>query len=536
MTIPLHDTFPRHESPKDDAKPGRRIEHPRQPEIIHTKNYDEFVAAKGKVAPGQELPTMKVVSPAQAEGKIVFVELGPLSLVEQESRCNIERTPEMVDFFLNAKRDLGRYLYGVRIPGSPSIIINQAFNEIIGLREVSFNEDGRIVRNERLPEELEGWTLDSIRKDENFRIVGEQKNFKSRAPLPRHDGSSQADVVHETETRVTMVRRGGTIKDKYFDKLLADIAQGFGVIEQYINRYQSDEDFRKRVSNRMPGTLSDESIDGIKSIILSVAGFVPSKQEVTDKFMLVDKRFNKQEVEPGPNIDIEIDYRLLTQKERDGLPEALRNLPKLILEKGSLYAIVGTNGSGKSTLVRAIQNAMLYLEGSGHSHRSIGVNLEDREGGVQNSASFDLARCIDVSGFGNSRSSNPPCIFLDCARCMTNYLQRSNRGDSVISKLMAEQKVYSVSTGQAQEEYFAEAIKRYQLQDYQGLVIIDEPEKGLDPWKLRALKDKMRNLAPQATIIIVTHNPMMVFDRSIKRIDLRFPELGVHTDEEESIF
>jgi len=535
MTMPLHDTFPKHELPKDDAEPGRRIEHPRQPEIIHTKNYDEFVAATGRVARGQGLQTMKVVSPAQAEGKIVFVELGPLSLVEQESRCNIERTPEMVDFFLNAKRSLEVYLRGVRISDSPSIIINKAFNEIIGLREVSFNEDGRIVQNGRLPEELEGRTLLSMRTDKNFRIVDERSSYKSKTPSLRH-GSSQAGVVHETETRVTMVRIGGTIKDKDFDKSLADIAQGFGVIEQYITRYQSDEDFRKRVSSRMSGTLSDESIDGIRSIISSVAGFVPTKQEITDKYMLVDKRFNKQEVESGPNIEIEIDYRLLTREERDGLPEALKNLPKLILEKGSLYAIVGTNGSGKSTLVRAIQNAMLYLEGSGHSHRSIGVNLEDREGGVQNSASFDLARCIDVSGFGNSRSSNPPCIFLDCARCMTNFLQKSNRGDSVISKLMAEQKVYSVSTGQAQEEYFAEAIKRYQLQDYQGLVIIDEPEKGLDPWKLRALKDKMRNLAPQATIIIVTHNPMMVFDRSIKRIDLRFPELGVHTDEEESIF
>ena len=53
MTMPLHDTFPKHELPKDDAEPGRRIEHPRQPEIIHTKNYDEFVAARERLHQGK---------------------------------------------------------------------------------------------------------------------------------------------------------------------------------------------------------------------------------------------------------------------------------------------------------------------------------------------------------------------------------------------------------------------------------------------------------------------------------------------------
>lgn len=527
--MPRHDMFPNQELPQDVGGPEKKIEHPRQPEIIRTQNFDEFITASGRVAGADErsLLTMKVVSPKQAEGKPVFVELGPLSLVEQASRCDIECTTEMVDFFVNVKKSLEGYLSGIRIPNNPSVKINKAIDNIIGLTNILFDENGRVVKPWDLPKELGEQTLDTIKTYKNLRIIGEQESYVSGR-------THRGDTVQRKETRVTMVRTGGRFKDKDFDQLLADITQGFEAIEQFIQKYQSDEDFRK--GQRMSGTLNDRSIGAIRRIISSVTDFVPTKQEVTDEYMLVDKRFNKQEVESGPNIEIEIDYRLLTSKERDELPEALRNLPKLILEKGSLYAVVGTNGSGKSTFVRAIQNAMLYLEGSGHSHRSIGVHLENREGGRQNSASFALARCIDVSGFGDIRSNNPPCIFLDCARGMMNFLQKTGREESVLGKMMAEEKVYTVSTGEAQEEYFAEAIKHYQLPDYQGLVIIDEPEKGLDPWKLRALKDKMRNLAPQATIMIVTHNPMMVFDGSIKRIDLRFPELGVHTDEKESMF
>ncbi|KXK09224.1 MAG: hypothetical protein UZ21_OP11001000282 [Microgenomates bacterium OLB22] len=60
-------------------------------------------------------------------------------------------------------------------------------------------------------------------------------------------------------------------------------------------------------------------------------------------------------------------------------------------------------------------------------------------------------------------------------------------------------------------------------------------KKGLDVWKVRELKDRIRAMAPKATIIMATHSPILVFASGLKRIDLRFPDRGVHENKEEAI-
>ena len=67
------------------------------------------------------------------------------------------------------------------------------------------------------------------------------------------------------------------------------------------------------------------------------------------------------------------------------------------------------------------------------------------------------------------------------------------------------------------------------------IVFIDEPETGISPWRQRAeLTEAItRDALGEDSVAIVPTNSLVLFERAdIPRIDLRYPELGIHKPED----
>lgn len=283
--------------------------------------------------------------------------------------------------------------------------------------------------------------------------------------------------------------------------------------------------------------IADKAIEGIDKYLEEAdIKYEPAEFAVLDD--RISKKEETKESEEG-EIQIKINYDLLSDAESQNLPKALKELGELNLEKGHMISLIGPNGIGKSTLLAALQIASIYYNQYPNlSHEEIRHELVKQKILMCSESAAKLARCIDLSGLEGQEGLS--LINIDFSKgAMTSVLR--NRQEGIMSQMihrgiMAEQNAYSSSTGEVQEKLIAEAQRKYKLAEFSGLLVIDEPEKGLDAWKLKDMKQRVRKLAPNATILVVTHNPIMVFDSTMERIDLRTPKKGVHINEEEALF
>jgi len=189
---------------------------------------------------------------------------------------------------------------------------------------------------------------------------------------------------------------------------------------------------------------------------------------------------------------------------------AIRKI-NLKVEPHKITAIIGPSGSGKSTLVRCLNRMHEEVRGSWAQGQVLlgeddiyapgidPVQIRQRVGMVfQKPNPFPTMSVFDNVAVGlrlNHWGRRPPGL----ADRVEEALERAALWDQVKDKL--HQSGVALSGGQQQRLCIARA-----LAVEPEVLLMDEPCSALDPRATFKIEELMRELAPDVTIVIVTHN------------------------------
>ena len=162
------------------------------------------------------------------------------------------------------------------------------------------------------------------------------------------------------------------------------------------------------------------------------------------------------------------------------------------LKKGEIVGFLGPNGAGKSTMMKILTT---YLEASNGSASVNGFSLEKEASNVQKS-------------IGYLAEHNP--LYLDMY--VKEYLFfnaevygiSKNEVENVILKTgltsEAHKKIQQLSKGYRQRVGLANA-----LLHNPDVLILDEPTTGLDPNQLIEIRELVKNVGKEKTVLLSTH-------------------------------
>jgi phosphate transport system ATP-binding protein len=175
--------------------------------------------------------------------------------------------------------------------------------------------------------------------------------------------------------------------------------------------------------------------------------------------------------------------------------------------RGSIVALIGPSGSGKSTLIRCVNRMNDLVPAARVDGRVLyrGVDLY--------AADIDAVQVRKRIGMVFQRPNPfPKSIFDNVAfgprvlgfhgeldEIVERSLRRAAMWDEVKDRL--QHNAYGLSGGQQQRLVIARS-----LAVEPDVLLMDEPASALDPNSTARIEDLMRELTPQITIIIVTHN------------------------------
>ncbi|PZC45169.1 MAG: phosphate transport system ATP-binding protein [Chloroflexi bacterium] len=186
--------------------------------------------------------------------------------------------------------------------------------------------------------------------------------------------------------------------------------------------------------------------------------------------------------------------------------QALKDI-NLEVEKNQVTALIGPSGCGKSTLLRCFNRMNELIPGArvGGQVMFAGTNLYD--------ASVDPTEIRSRIGMVFQKPNPfPKSIYQNVAfglkvngyqgnvdEAVERSLRRAALWEEVKDRLGTS--AFKLSGGQQQRLCIARA-----LAVEPEIVLMDEPASALDPIATLAIEDLIRELAPEVTIIIVTHN------------------------------
>ena len=172
-------------------------------------------------------------------------------------------------------------------------------------------------------------------------------------------------------------------------------------------------------------------------------------------------------------------------------------------KKGEIAVLLGPNGAGKTTLLKALAGAHYATSGS--------VLVTAQDGRV-----FDIAdKSEDAKGITGFVGDEPLLyenftveeFLLSVARLRVQSVAKSELQDAVSRAVklcslenVLFQKISTLSHGYKQRVNFAQAVIHRP-----EILILDEPTTGLDPSQIREMRDLIKNLKSQATIVFSTH-------------------------------
>ena len=179
----------------------------------------------------------------------------------------------------------------------------------------------------------------------------------------------------------------------------------------------------------------------------------------------------------------------------------------LEVEKNQVTALIGPSGCGKSTLLRCFNRMNELIPGARVGGRIMfaGANLYD--------PAVDPTEIRSRIGMVFQKPNPfPKSIYQNVAfglkvngylgnvdEAVERSLRRAALWDEVKDRL--GHSAFQLSGGQQQRLCIARA-----LAVEPEIVLMDEPASALDPIATLAIEDLIRELAPEVTIIIVTHN------------------------------
>ena len=167
-----------------------------------------------------------------------------------------------------------------------------------------------------------------------------------------------------------------------------------------------------------------------------------------------------------------------------------------LIAKGEIVGLLGHNGAGKTTIMKMISG---YLEPSAGSIRFDGLLLADHAKTLQQKIGY-LPESLPVY------PEMSVADYLDYAAELKGIsgaekaaeVKRVILATDIASKLLAP--IATLSRGYKQRVGVAQA-----LLGKPKLLILDEPTNGLDPTQTLQMRELIRSIAKDATVILSTH-------------------------------
>ena len=195
------------------------------------------------------------------------------------------------------------------------------------------------------------------------------------------------------------------------------------------------------------------------------------------------------------------------------------------IAQGEIVGLLGHNGAGKTTLMKMLTG---YLESDAGSIEIDGLSMTDSRRAIQQKMGYLPENCPVY----------PEMAVVDYLRYAARLhgLSGSVADQAVLraiehtvlqEKAMAT--IATLSRGLRQRVGVAQAIL-HQPQ----ILILDEPTNGLDPSQIHHMRDLIKNLAHNATVIVSTHilqevqavcDRVIIMRRGEKAMDARLDEL-----------
>jgi len=163
---------------------------------------------------------------------------------------------------------------------------------------------------------------------------------------------------------------------------------------------------------------------------------------------------------------------------------------------GEIVGLLGHNGAGKTTIMKMLTG---YLEPTGGSVEIDGMDISTEREAVQrrigylpeNDPLYYEMTVIDYLDYTATLHGVPDAMRADRIRAAIVRTELSSRATDTIGTL---------SRGFCQRVGVAQAILHNPR-----VLILDEPTNGLDPTQVQHMRDLIRNVAENATVILSTH-------------------------------
>ncbi len=187
-----------------------------------------------------------------------------------------------------------------------------------------------------------------------------------------------------------------------------------------------------------------------------------------------------------------------------GRKEVLKGF-NLEISPGELVIICGENGSGKSTLIETVAGIIPPQSGSIHVHGDL---LSDGHG-RRSRPEHRFGLCLQADGFTgdeilSQRLQDVAKLYGKTfeSQALLNEWNIGHRSNDLLTTL---------SKGQKRKVSFLSSIVPAIVQDKPTLILLDEPDAGLDAISIEKLADTLANLrASNHGILMATHHPELL--------------------------
>ncbi len=243
--------------------------------------------------------------------------------------------------------------------------------------------------------------------------------------------------------------------------------------------------------------------------LVRMVGLIHEYQQIALSVRMLGVVMNTPEEPAGGGVRNKLKGRISFEgvgfQYRPDLPQVIRNF-SLDVPAGTTIGIVGRSGSGKSTLTKLlqgmynVQQGVIKIDGvdireidKSHLRSSIGVVLQDNY--------FFSGSIRDNISMTKRNAALEEIIYAAKLAGADEFIQKTTRGYDTI----LEENAVNLSGGQRQRLAIARA-----LLTNPPILIFDEATSALDPESEQLIRDNLKAIARDRTVIIVSHRLSIV--------------------------